>query len=650
MNGRSLRYTLQTRNGSDCSIPLSFSLLISFKRITVAKGSSDAEAKMKTLTFAKGSSVKGKTQFQSNGGIDLESSCNILGLLIKSSRKGESSELTPDHIDAIERLQSSIMSRSNTLEGPSIMGGQSDASFNSSASAHYNKPRTLSLSKRVDKSMRIMKSDLDESEKDEDLSNAYRDVFDQFGGSMVCNNDNIVEIFSGHSKKTITLRGKARVSGNRLALMISSLQDTGGRIEHLSEISEFSDYDDDDDDDDDSQYYPPEWQTLNTDAKAKLTKLLSWESISRWDFNIVEVAQLTRNPLLLVGWVILCDDPLAQTEREESTEEENKSFRYNFFYMNLNHLKICNFLREIESRYNHDVPYHNNIHAADVTQTLHCMFQMMGKDVLNRIYDPLTVFSALLAATFHDVGHPGTNNTFQENALTPLAIQYNDTSVLESMHSAVGNSLLFGESKRDEWDIMKDWVHSDKLQARKTMMSVVLSTDMYHHFTHMEELDTLVEEVQVLANEEGGDEGTDQSILSILAQNLNLDEDELGEDSSPTKLEEECKKLAEMLLNFLLHASDISNPAKPQATSVYWANRALSEFFAQGDEEIKMKLPVSPLCDRTTVKTPESQIGFGKFVIAPAFELLGDIIPQVQEEVLPIIDNNIEYWMSEKLR
>ena len=599
---------------------------------------------MKTLTFAKGSSFKGKTQFQSNGGIDLESSCNILGLLIKSCRKGEFSELTPDHIDAIERLQSSIMSRSNTLEGPSMMGGQSDASFNSSASAHYNKPRRVSLSKRVDKSMRIMKSDLDESEEDEDLSNAYRDVFDQFGGSMVCNNDNIVEIFSGRSRKTITLRGgKARVSGNRLALMISSLQDTGGRIERYSstitEMSEFSD--DDDDDDDDSQYYPPEWQTLNTDAKAKLTKLLSWESISRWDFNIVAVAQLTRNPLLLVGWVILCDDPLAQTERENGYH----------FYMKLNHLKICNFLREIESRYNHDVPYHNNIHAADVTQTLHCMFQMMGKDVLKRIYDPLTIFSALLAATFHDVGHPGTNNTFQENALTPLAIQYNDTSVLESMHSAVGNSLLFGESKRDEWDIMKDWVHSDKLHARKTMMSVVLSTDMYHHFTHMEELDTLVEEVQVLANEEGGDEGTDQSILSILAQNLNLDEDELGEDSSPpTKLEEECKKLAEMLLNFLLHASDISNPAKPQATSVYWANRALLEFFEQGDEEIKMKLPVSPLCDRTTVKKPESQIGFGKFVIAPAFELLGDIIPQVQEEVLPIIDNNIEYWMSEKLR
>ena len=92
--------------------------------------------------------------------------------------------------------------------------------------------------------------------------------------------------------------------------MISSLQDTGGRIERYSTITEMSEFSDHDDcDDDDSQYYPPEWQTLNTDAKTKLTKLLSWESISRWDFNIVEVAQLSQNPLLLVGWVILCDDP-----------------------------------------------------------------------------------------------------------------------------------------------------------------------------------------------------------------------------------------------------------------------------------------------------------------------------------------------------
>ena len=50
------------------------------------------------------------------------------------------------------------------------------------------------------------------------------------------------------------------------------------------------------------------------------------------------------------------------------------------------------------------------------------------------------------------------------------------------------------------------------------------------------------------------------------------------------------------------------------------------------------------------MKKPDSQIGFLKFVIRPTYLLLGEIIPKVQEEVMPIIDKNIKYWTAEKLR
>ena len=80
----------------------------------------------------------------------------------------------------------------------------------------------------------------------------------------------------------------------------------------------------------------------------------------------------------------------------------------------MNQLKIrektlINFLRAIEERYNSDVSYHNHVHAADVTQSLHVLLQMGAK---NFTEEKLELFSMLIAAVVHDVGHNGLNNSF----------------------------------------------------------------------------------------------------------------------------------------------------------------------------------------------------------------------------------------------
>jgi hypothetical protein len=94
--------------------------------------------------------------------------------------------------------------------------------------------------------------------------------------------------------------------------------------------------------------------------------------------------------------------------------------------------------------------------------------------------------------------------------------------------------------------------------------------------------------------------------------------------------------------------ADISNPAKGDPMFKLWTDRCLEEFFLQGDKELEMGVPISPNCDRNTTKRPDSQVGFIKFVVRPAYEVLGEIIPAVKDEILPQIDTNLVYWDEQK--
>ena len=388
-------------------------------------------------------------------------------------------------------------------------------------------------------------------------------------------------------------------------------------------------------------YCPPEWNALNIKTRIELTRLLSWDNLARWDFNILTVTELSKDtmkvsssagynygqccPLLLVGWAILCA-PRAQQAMEGSLGSSDSvvrpsysdqggsnmdAFPYPFFDLKINPERVCNFLREVESRYDPELPYHNNIHAADVTQTLHCLLQMIGKENLHAIYEPVDIFSVLLAATFHDVGHPGLNNLYHKNARLELAILYNDSSILENMHSAVGQSLLLGEEKQTKWDIFQPWDCTQIDRARSVMIGAVLGTDMGNHFESVGKLADLVEKLRTSESAFRSSLNSTSSgakqvvpILTILAGVLDsettnprdesqgmmrtvemLSSRQKEKESTPEEREsreKECTHLADFILKFLVHAADISNPAKKAELSDHWTDRVYDEFFAQG--------------------------------------------------------------------
>mmetsp|Transcript_19638 Transcript_19638/g.33775 ORF Transcript_19638/g.33775 Transcript_19638/m.33775 type:complete len:643 (-) Transcript_19638:84-2012(-) len=556
---------------------------------------------------------------------NIQECANVLGSLLDSDN---ACSLTTQQLEAIRYLRS-------------VAASDSDYERQSVPSLRKQVTRRSLYQKNVEK---IFKESLESIEKGEsklDVSHTYQGILENFGGRAIFH-DSVVRFESGASKKEKMIELRGNPSRKRITLLIHNYK------EHPLRPSDFSA-----NGDQPSRYCPAEWKQLATETKTKLVGLLSWENLSKWDFNIVELADYSSDPLLLVGWAILCG-PMAQEamkrsilaeddandEAEELVGNMTKSYHYNFHEsMNINPKNICNFLREVELRYKHDNPYHNNVHAADVTQTTHAFFQLMEERYIMHIYDRISIFSILLAATFHDIDHPGTNNLFQQNAMTRLSVEYNDVSILENMHSAVGHSLLYN---KEGCDVFEGWDQNDKIHARSIMTKGILGTDMSNHFAHSEQFDSLVCQVSKLARGISQDDSRNQRdepqpILLILAKTL----DETDENK-------ECNQLADMLLKFLLHAADISNPAKKEKLSVYWAKCVLSEFFSQGDKEKEMGLPISPLCDRKAVKQHESQIGFIKFVVQPTFELLGKIIPRIQDEVVPTIEKNLEYWLREK--
>ena len=86
-----------------------------------------------------------------------------------------------------------------------------------------------------------------------------------------------------------------------------------------------------------------------------------------------------------------------------------------------------------------DIPYHNHLHAADVTQSTHIL---LSSAALEEVFTPLEVLSAILASSIHDVDHPGVTNQYLVSTSSELAIIYNDESVLENHHLAVAFKLI----------------------------------------------------------------------------------------------------------------------------------------------------------------------------------------------------------------
>lgn len=261
--------------------------------------------------------------------------------------------------------------------------------------------------------------------------------------------------------------------------------------------------------------------------------------------------------------------------------------------------RLQRFVRDIERAYNNN-PYHNNIHAADVTQTLGCF---LANDHFAQKLTDLEMAAMIFATCIHDVGHPGVSNDFLINTRNETAMVYNDVSVNENMHLATAFKIL----RRPGNDLWEHLTPDQYRFLRRTVIQIVLATDMAGH----------------------------SDLLQAFNANLKL----LGPD-----IESWGADQRNLALRMCVHCADIANPAKPLPLALQWTQRVVTEFFNQGDAERKRGMPVSALCDREKVEVPKSQLAFLTYVVKPTFESLKGLAPVTAGYALDNIDIAVQHW------
>jgi hypothetical protein len=258
-------------------------------------------------------------------------------------------------------------------------------------------------------------------------------------------------------------------------------------------------------------------------------------------------------------------------------------------------LKLMRFLCLVERDYRGDNPYHNETHAADVTQATHCL---MSDPKVKCHFSKLEIMAMLLAALTHDIGHPGVNQDFLISTSSHLAHIHGPKSVLERHHCHTGRALLLDSQ-------LLDHLPTDELTKVLTIMNeTILATDMARHKEFMTRFESMV--------------------------------------SSGTACFTNTQDRT-LICQMLMKCADISNPCRAWRQSERWSHRIMEEFYRQGDFEKEIGLKVS--FDRHTTNIAKSQSGFFEFIVDPLFTLWDRFLNSSLSKLLcRNLDNNKASW------
>lgn len=246
-------------------------------------------------------------------------------------------------------------------------------------------------------------------------------------------------------------------------------------------------------------------------------------------------------------------------------------------------------------------PYHNSCHAADVLHTF--LFFVMNSYIMPKL-TPNESLGSIIAILGHDVSHPGLTNRFLINNKDDLAMQYNDISVLENMHSSV----IFNLMKKPGCNLLGNLENESWVQIRNLIIGMVLATDMSKHF---------------------------EFLGQFRARVIGLNDLEINDFHDKT-----------LVLSMAIKCADLGHSAKTIELHKKWSYLVCDELFAQGDLEKERNQTVSMYCDRESTDIDKSQSGFLKNVCMPLYEVWGVYLNSetIEKNCIQQQKSNQKYW------
>jgi len=161
---------------------------------------------------------------------------------------------------------------------------------------------------------------------------------------------------------------------------------------------------------------------------------------------------------------------------------------------------------------------------------------------------------------------------------------------------------LFQVLQKPENAVLDDLEIADYREVRRTIIGAIYSTDMANHFNDIAKLKNRRQAGQVWTSEDAADR--------------------------------------QMLVEMVLHAADLSGPARPWEVSSVWAGLVGDEFVAQLKEEQQLGLPISTFMQ---APKPKLERNFIEFFVLPLYKEMRELFPEVSARVEQIASNH-ERW------
>eukprot|EP00948_MAST-09A_sp_MAST-9A-sp1_P000356 g356.t1 len=241
------------------------------------------------------------------------------------------------------------------------------------------------------------------------------------------------------------------------------------------------------------------------------------------------------------------------------------------------------------------------------------IFEIPTDELVQQAYNVilLDVFSVMVAGFVHDVDHPGNDNTFERKTLSMRALMHNDSSILERHHCAVAFKTLLMPQNNFTVEMTDDLF----TYFRSSVINSILATDLVHH--------------------------------SAMVADLSKKKLEQRFEMTKTKFDSESTDDRKMLMQAILHSSDLVAQTLSEGLAIKWSLCINMEFKAQIKLQETRSPPIPVVAYMQNLSDPcvrlRNQIMFIDRTLAPLFDVMACHFPELQCRVIQLGVNRVMY-------